>query len=126
MKRCTARSRGASLGVVCFASVVVGGLACSDRKITNVDHAPAPTADSAGASSGAGGVAAGGAAGSSAGGSAGASGDGGNGGALPAATHEIVIYGCTSAAIIAAVQARRLDKSVIVLCPEQHLGGLSA
>jgi len=43
-------------------------------------------------------------------------------------THEadIVIYGGTSAAVIAAVQAKRLGKTVIIVCPETHLGGLTA
>lgn len=39
---------------------------------------------------------------------------------------EVVIYGGTSAAVTAAVQARRMDKSVIVVCPEKHLGGMSS
>jgi hypothetical protein len=39
---------------------------------------------------------------------------------------DVVIYGCTSAAMTAAVQTKRMDKSVIVVCPEQHLGGLTA
>jgi len=46
----------------------------------------------------------------------------------PAATTtaDIVIYGGTSAGIIAAVQAKRLGKSVVIVCPDQHLGGLSS
>jgi hypothetical protein len=43
-----------------------------------------------------------------------------------APTYDIVIYGGTSAGIIAAVQARRMGKSVVVVAPETHLGGLSA
>jgi len=39
---------------------------------------------------------------------------------------DIVIYGGTSAAITAAVQASRMHKSVVVVSPDQHLGGLSA
>lgn len=39
---------------------------------------------------------------------------------------DIVIYGCTSAAVTAAVQARRMEKSVVMVCPEKHLGGLTA
>jgi hypothetical protein len=42
------------------------------------------------------------------------------------ATYDIVIYGGTSAGIIAAVQAKRMGKSVVVVAPEKHLGGLSA
>lgn len=47
---------------------------------------------------------------------------------LPAATvsADIVIYGCTSGAMTAAIQARRMNKSVVVVCPEKHLGGLTA
>lgn len=41
-------------------------------------------------------------------------------------TADIVIYGGTSAAIVAAVQAKRMGKSVIVVSPDTHLGGLSA
>jgi len=40
--------------------------------------------------------------------------------------YDLVIYGGTSAAMSAAVQARRMDKSVVILCPEKHLGGLTA
>jgi hypothetical protein len=39
---------------------------------------------------------------------------------------DILIYGCTSGAVAAAVQAVRMNKSVLVVCPEKHLGGLSA
>ena len=39
---------------------------------------------------------------------------------------DIVIYGGTSAAITAAVQAVRMDKSVLVVSPDTHLGGLTA
>lgn len=39
---------------------------------------------------------------------------------------DIVIYGCTSGAITAAVQSKRMNKSAIVVCPESHLGGLTA
>ncbi len=39
---------------------------------------------------------------------------------------DILIYGCTSGAITAAIQAKRMNKSVIMVCPERHLGGLTA
>ena len=39
---------------------------------------------------------------------------------------DVVIYGGTSAAIIAAVQVRKMGKTVIVVSPDTHLGGLSA
>ncbi|VXB01442.1 FAD dependent oxidoreductase [Maribacter litoralis] len=39
---------------------------------------------------------------------------------------EVVIYGGTSAAIATAVQLARMDKSVIIVCPETHIGGLSS
>jgi hypothetical protein len=39
---------------------------------------------------------------------------------------DLIIYGGTSAAIIAAVQAKKMGKSVIVVSPEIHLGGLSS
>ena len=49
--------------------------------------------------------------------------------ALPAAEPEsfdVVVYGGNSAAIVAAVEAKRLGKSVIVISPDKHLGGLSS
>lgn len=39
---------------------------------------------------------------------------------------DIIIYGGTSAAITAAVQAKKSGKSVIVVSPDTHLGGLSS
>lgn len=39
---------------------------------------------------------------------------------------DIIVYGGTSAAITAAVQATRMGKSVIVVSPDKHLGGLSS
>jgi hypothetical protein len=41
-------------------------------------------------------------------------------------TSDVVIYGGTSAAITAAVQLAQMDKSVIIVCPEKHIGGMSA
>jgi len=47
---------------------------------------------------------------------------------LHAAEHEadIIIYGGTSSAVSAAVQAVRMGRSVLVVSPDTHLGGLSA
>jgi hypothetical protein len=39
---------------------------------------------------------------------------------------DILVYGCTSGGITAAIQARRMGKSVQMVCPERHLGGLTA
>ncbi len=39
---------------------------------------------------------------------------------------DIVIYGCTSAGISAAVEATKLGHSVVVAGPDKHLGGLTA
>jgi len=39
---------------------------------------------------------------------------------------DVIVYGGNSAAIIAAVQVARMGKSVIVVSPEEHLGGLSS
>lgn len=39
---------------------------------------------------------------------------------------DIVIYGGTSAAVTAAVQAKKMGKSVIIVSPDTHLGGLTA
>ena len=45
-----------------------------------------------------------------------------------AASHsaDLVVYGGTSAGVIAAVQAARLGKSVVLVCPDKHLGGLTS
>ncbi len=45
---------------------------------------------------------------------------------LHAVDFDVVIYGGTSAAVIAAVQAKKLGKSVVVVSPDKHLGGLSS
>lgn len=39
---------------------------------------------------------------------------------------DIIIYGGTSAAVVSAVQAKKSGKSVIVVSPDKHLGGLSS
>ncbi len=39
---------------------------------------------------------------------------------------DVVIYGGTSAAVAAAVELARSNKSVIIVCPDKHLGGLSS
>ncbi|MSU20808.1 MAG: FAD-dependent oxidoreductase [Pedosphaera sp.] len=45
---------------------------------------------------------------------------------LNAAEYDVVVYGGTSAGVIAAVQAKKMGKSAIVVCPDRHLGGLSS
>lgn len=39
---------------------------------------------------------------------------------------DLVVYGNTSAGVIAAVQAAKMNRSVILVGPDKHLGGLSA
>lgn len=39
---------------------------------------------------------------------------------------DIIIYGGTAAAVTAAVQSKKMGKSVIVVSPDKHLGGLSS
>jgi hypothetical protein len=39
---------------------------------------------------------------------------------------DVVIYGGTSAAVTAAVQVKKMGKTAVIVCPEKHLGGLSA
>ncbi len=46
--------------------------------------------------------------------------------ALPAAEFDVVIYGGTSAAVTAAVEAKQSGKSVVMVSPDKHLGGLSS
>ena len=41
-------------------------------------------------------------------------------------SHNVVIYGGTSAAISAAVQVKNMGKTVVVVSPDKHLGGLSS
>ena len=43
-----------------------------------------------------------------------------------AADYDVVVYGLTSAGVTAAVQAKRMGKSVILVGPDKHLGGLSS
>lgn len=40
--------------------------------------------------------------------------------------YDVVIYGGTSAAVVAAVQVKRMGKTAIIVCPEKHLGGMTA
>ena len=41
-------------------------------------------------------------------------------------TYDVVVYGGTSAGVTAAVQTRRMGRSVVIVCPELHLGGLTS
>ena len=41
-------------------------------------------------------------------------------------TYDVVIYGCTSAGVAAAVQVRRMERTSVLVCPEQHVGGLTS
>ena len=40
--------------------------------------------------------------------------------------HDVVVYGGTSSGVVAAVQARRMGKSVVLIEPSHRLGGLSS
>jgi hypothetical protein len=46
--------------------------------------------------------------------------------AHPHHTYDLVIYGGSSGGIAAAIQARRMDKTAIIIEPGQHLGGLTS
>jgi hypothetical protein len=46
--------------------------------------------------------------------------------AAKSSQHDVVIYGGTAAAITAAVQVKQMGKSVIIVSPDKHLGGLSS
>lgn len=39
---------------------------------------------------------------------------------------DVVVYGGTSAGVMAAVQAKRMGLSAVIVCPEKHLGGLTS
>ena len=41
-------------------------------------------------------------------------------------TADIIVYGDTSAAVVAAVQARKEGKSVILVAPQKHLGAMTS
>ncbi len=41
-------------------------------------------------------------------------------------TYDVVIYGGTSAGVIAAVQAKKMGKTAVIVGPDKHLGGLSS
>ena len=43
-----------------------------------------------------------------------------------AAEYDVVVYGGTSAGVTAAIQAQRMGKSVVIVSPDKHLGGLSS
>lgn len=47
-------------------------------------------------------------------------------GAGEAPVYDVVIYGGTSAAVTAAVQTAKMGKSVVIVSPDKHLGGLSS
>jgi FAD dependent oxidoreductase/PrcB C-terminal len=46
--------------------------------------------------------------------------------ARQAPVYDVVIYGATSAGVIAAVQAKKMGKNVLLVGPDRHLGGLSS
>ncbi|MCA9128693.1 MAG: FAD-dependent oxidoreductase [Planctomycetales bacterium] len=41
-------------------------------------------------------------------------------------TADVVVYGGTSAGVIAAVQAKRMGNTAVIVCPDKHLGGLTS
>jgi len=43
-----------------------------------------------------------------------------------AESYDLVIYGGTSGAVTAAIQAKRMGKTAIIVSPDKHLGGLSS
>jgi hypothetical protein len=46
--------------------------------------------------------------------------------ALAAEDYDVVVYGGTSGGVIAAVQAKAMGKTVVLVGPDKHLGGLSS
>ena len=46
--------------------------------------------------------------------------------AAPANDYDVVIYGGTCAAVTAAVQVKKMGKTVVVVSPDKHLGGLTS
>lgn len=41
-------------------------------------------------------------------------------------SYDIVVYGATSAGVMAAVQAKKMGRTVVIVGPDKHLGGLSS
>ncbi|HNQ90228.1 MAG TPA: FAD-dependent oxidoreductase [Verrucomicrobiota bacterium] len=41
-------------------------------------------------------------------------------------SYDVVVYGGTAAGVVASIQARRMGKTVVLVCPDVHLGGLSS
>ncbi|MGD8499418.1 MAG: FAD-dependent oxidoreductase [Phycisphaerales bacterium] len=41
-------------------------------------------------------------------------------------TYDVVVYGGTSAGVAAAIQAKHMGKTAVIVCPDKHLGGLTA
>ena len=48
------------------------------------------------------------------------------GGLAAPRSFDVVVYGCTSGAVTAAIQTKKMGKTVVMVCPERHLGGLTA
>src|SRR5882762_9272198 len=40
--------------------------------------------------------------------------------------YDLVIYGGTAAAVTAAIQAKKMGRTVVIVSPDKHLGGLSS
>ncbi|MBP5621860.1 MAG: FAD-dependent oxidoreductase, partial [Thermoguttaceae bacterium] len=43
-----------------------------------------------------------------------------------AGSYDVVVYGGTCAAVTSAVQVKKMGKTVVVVSPDKHLGGLSS
>ncbi len=39
---------------------------------------------------------------------------------------DVIVYGGNAAAVISAVQAKKMGKTAVIVCPEKHLGGLTS
>ncbi|KAJ3497474.1 hypothetical protein NLG97_g1870 [Lecanicillium saksenae] len=43
----------------------------------------------------------------------------------PKAQYDVLIYGCTTAGIVAGIQVHRMNRKFALVCPEKHLGGMT-
>ncbi len=43
----------------------------------------------------------------------------------PKAQYDILIYGCTTAGLVAGIQVHRMNRTFALVCPEKHLGGMT-
>lgn len=46
-------------------------------------------------------------------------------GLYPKSKYDVLVYGCTTAGIVAGIQVHRMKRTFALVCPEKHLGGMT-